>query len=341
VAIDGFHLATGWRALAGLGVMVALSGCTAHNRNDGRNALAAGGSMSTSRAESASASPAASTSTPAADDRFGVLVMAHGGSEQWDSAVVQAVEPLRRDYPLEVAFGMADAASLQESIQKLEARGVTKIGVVRLFVSRDSFLERTEQILRLEPGAPERPAHAHDGAAEAGHDMEFWQVDTEAQFALSDEGLSEAPEMGAVLLDRALALSRDPRREDVLVLAHGPGDDAENERWLAHMDRQADEVRRGAPFHRVQVATLREDWPAKREQAEQAVRRVVQQSLDEGRRTIVIPYRVHGFGPYAAVLDGLDYVADRRGLLPHDGVTAWIARQAETLRTAPFSASRD
>jgi hypothetical protein len=260
---------------------------------------------------------------------YGVLIMAHGGSAAWDRAVLESVGPLHADYPVEVAFGMADAASLQAGIERLEARGVRRVGVVRLFVSADSFLDRTEQILGLRPGAPPRPEH---GTEHAGHGMELWKVETQATFALSTEGLNEAPEMGDVLLDRARALSRDPRNEDVLVLAHGPGDDDENERWLGYMDRQADRVREVLPFARVAVATLREDWPEERAAAEERVRDFVREGRAQGRTPIVIPFRVHGFGPYADALEGLDYVADEQGLLPHGAVTRWIARQARELQ---------
>lgn len=274
------------------------------------------------------------------DAQFGVLVMAHGGSSEWDEAVLEAVEPLRSAYPLEVAFGMADAASLQAGVERLEAQGVRRIGVVRLFVSGESFLTRTQQIFGLREGAPDKSPHEDQDAAHEGHGMALWKVDSRSSFALSMEGLDAAPEMSEVLLDRAKTLSRNAPQEDVLILAHGPGDDLENERWLDHMDRQADRIRNELPFARVAVATLREDWPEKRGPAEDLVRGFVRTSLDQGRTVIVLPFRVHGFGPYARVLEGMDYIADERGLLPHEAVTRWIARQAETLRREGFSAAR-
>ncbi len=52
----------------------------------------------------------------------------------------------------------------------------------------------------------------------------------------------------------------------------------------------------------------------------------------EGRKAIVIPFRLSGFGPYAEVLSGQEYVADKRGLLPHVNITSWIRRQAGELQ---------
>jgi len=257
---------------------------------------------------------------------LGVLVMAHGGSDEWNNGVLAVVEPLRDDHPIEVAFGMADAVSLQESVSKLEQQGAARIAVVRLFISGESWYERTQQILGMAEGAPPRSQAAAMGEMPGGMRMEFWRIDTEARFAMSREGLSEAAEMDQVLLERALGLSEAPAREDVLILAHGPGDDGENQRWLAHMQARAQLLRGDMPFRRVQVATLREDWADKREPAEAQIRDFVATAARDGT-AIVIPYRVNGFGPYAQVLEGLDYRADGRGLVPHPGVTRWIARQ--------------
>lgn len=269
-------------------------------------------------------------------DRDGVLVMAHGGREEWEAGVLESVAPLREHYPLEVAFGMADAASLQEAVDRLEARGVDDIAVVRLFISGESWYERTAQILGLQPGAPQRPPQQHDTTehsdAHTGHRMEFWELDSDARFVMSEPGLADAEPMADVLLDRALALSETPSREDVLILAHGTGDDAENDRWLEKMDARAQRLRLEGGFHRVRVATLREDWPEKREPSAAAVRAFVEEASSGGRMALVIPFRVFGFGPYAETLEGLDYRADGRGLIPHPAVARWIDEQVSKLR---------
>lgn len=326
---------------------------------------------------------AAPTPTPTSPPRdFGVIVMAHGGSPEWNRATEVAVAPLRDRYELEVAFGMADAVSLEDAVRKLEARGVQRIGVVRLFVSGESWLERTEQIVGLRPGAPRRaeaqvgaavepphaiapaaapsgthlaaPSEAHPakpadappaahltapgtGAPPAGrahhHSMAFFRIESAASFALSQDGLVDEPAMGTILAERARALSADPSREDVLVLAHGPGDDEENARWLRKLSARADAIRETTPFRRVHVETLREDWPDKRAAAEQRIRAFVAAAAEDGGAAIVIPFRVQGFGPYTQVLEGLTYRADGVGLLPHAEVRAWIERQIRALES--------
>jgi len=276
----------------------------------------------------------------AGKEPFGLLVMAHGGSKEWNQSVLDAVEHLQAPYPVAVAFGMADACSIQNEVRALEEQGAQKVGVVRLFVSGESWYERTEQILGLRAGAPSaaQEAAACEGGGHAAHhhSMALFRIDSRASFALSKQGLAEAPEIGAILVDRAGSLSREPKKEDILVLAHGPGDDDENRRWLAHMEARVAELRTSRPYHDVAVMTLREDWPEKRKSAQEQVRAFVSRSSKEGRRVIVLPFRLSGFGPYAEALAGLDYQADRSGFLPHGNVTRWIARQAEELRTGPF-----
>jgi hypothetical protein len=277
---------------------------------------------------------------PQAAGDFGVLVMAHGGPVEWNQSILAAVKPLQDNYNVEIAFGMADSATLQDGIRRLEMRGARRIGVVRLFISGESWNERTEQILGLTAGAPTPPAATgHDHSAHhghGGHDMGFWKIETRASFALSTQGLAEATEMGRIIAERAKTLSRKPEIEDVLILAHGPGDDAENERWLVHLEARADVIRTELPFRRVRVETLREDWPEKRADAERRVRAFVENAADNGGRAIVIPLRVQGFGPYAKVLHDLDYISDGLGLLPHPYVTNWIEDQIKALEAGPF-----
>lgn len=292
--------------------------------------------------------------------------MAHGGTEEWDQAVLNAVEPLRDQYPAEVAFGMADASTIEKGVHQLQSEGVAKVGVVRLFISGESWYERIEQILGLIEGAPSAheihsQANDHGGHDEhadhadedsdsshaghgsngdqddSGHHMApLYRIDTDASFAMSTEGLAQASEMDEALLCRARDLSRSPATEDVLFLVHGPGEDAENERWIATIDSRADLLRSEIPFRRVEVMTLREDWPEKRKEAEERIMRFVQRAKDEGGQSIVIPYRVYGFGPYDEILEDFEYISDGQGLIPHEAVTRWIDRQARSLQSSSF-----
>lgn len=294
----------------------------------------------------------------------GILIMAHGGDRDWNRDVEAVVEPLRCKYPTEIAFGMAQASSIREAVNKLERRGVREIAVVRMFVSGDSFVPATEYILGLRDTPPADPLasrgtesdgpagaqthygsagtdhsgdHAetsHDGHGEAdphaGHCMEAPEpIRSNSRFVLSYDGVGESPLIDGILYERIQTLSSDPARESVLILAHGPGDDAENERWLASMNRRLQPLGKLGPFREIRCETLREDWPQRRKEAERRIRAFVEKAGRDGGRCLVVPFRVSGFGPYKDVLAGLDYVADERGFCPHPNMTKWIEQAAQ------------
>ncbi|MDP2955319.1 MAG: hypothetical protein Q8N53_02760 [Longimicrobiales bacterium] len=252
----------------------------------------------------------------------GLLIMAHGGSPEWNAAVGDAVAPLRGRLPTALALGMADPATLRSSLDSLRARGVQRVAVVRLFMSGASFRHQTEYLLGLRDDPPAEPLlhhgrGGHGGLLPLSHGMEI---------ALSTQGLGESEVGGEILVDRARRLSRDAARESVILVAHGMGDEEENDQVLDYMRRTTEALGRMG-FRGVHAATLREDWPEARVRAEKEIRGWVAQSSARGERTLVVPYRLSGFGPYAEVLGGLDYTP-AEGLLPHPLVTRWIEEEA-------------
>jgi sirohydrochlorin ferrochelatase len=285
---------------------------------------------------------------------MGVLVMAHGGSPEWNETVLSSTDALEARVPTVVAFGMADPATLGTGLDSLASMGVGRVAVVRLFVSGASFLPQTLYLLGL---SDERPAffmtHAaaadeHAGAGSAAtasaaseHVAHGGAGVSAAEpaplshgllVATHELGLMGSDEASAIMADRAGAASIDPASESVLLIAHGMGEEDENDRLLAAMDGVAAGLR-DEGFARVDVMALREDWPEKRQAAEDAIRDFVAGEANAGRRVLVVPFRLSGFGPYAAVLEGLDYVATE-GLLPHAEVGRWVERTAREIACA-------
>ncbi len=195
------------------------------------------------------------------DGTFGVLIMAHGGDEAWNETVAALVAPLRDEMPVEIAFGMAERGPLQSAVRRLEAAGVGRIAVVRLFIWGDSFLPQTEYLFGLTDEVP-RFFMGHQGPEPPA------RIEHRAQVVLSRVGLVDSPQIGRILRDRVAALSQTPERESVLILAHGLGGEADNAALLAAMDERAREIRDAALYRRVHVDTLREDWAEPREAAE-------------------------------------------------------------------------
>jgi sirohydrochlorin cobaltochelatase len=263
--------------------------------------------------------------------KTGILIMAHGGMPEWDQAVAEAVIPLKDVLPTTLALGMADPVTMQAALDSLQNEGVEKVAVVRLFLSGESFIHDTEFYLGLRDDPPAMPmammmAHG-SGAPHVMGPIE--PLDLSADILLEMRGLSEATTVASIVADRARAVSVDPSRESVIVIAHGMGDEGENQRVLDNMASSL-ELLRANGFRDAHAATLREDWPEARVQAEADIRGWVESRTARGDRVLVVPFRLFGFGGYAEVLDGLTYTpAD--GLLPHELVSTWIAESATGL----------
>lgn len=258
---------------------------------------------------------------------FGLLVMAHGGDEAWNASVQAEVDELRGVLPVELAFGMANPMTLEPAIEALEARGVERAAVIRLFLSGASFREQTDWFLGMADTPPENFVLMGHGGGH--HTPSREAIEHDLEFATHDHGLLDTDLARDILVDRALTLSEDAGRESVILVAHGMGDDADNAAVLADLERVADAIRDHG-FARVEAATLREDWPDERPAEEAAIRAFVADETDAGRRVLVLPARLSGFGPYAEVLEGLDYVAGE-GLLPHPSLSDWILRTGARL----------
>jgi len=296
--------------------------------------LLGAGSLSGLSAAQAQTAPATS---PASQEGFGILVMAHGGDSTWNRTVDQAIAPLRRSHSIVVAFGMANPETLSSGLDSLRRLGIPRVAVVRLFISGRSFLPETRYLLGLSPERPSVIAAAttasHPGnapPAATGHAaVPLIPIDHQLVVATEESGLMDSPVAEIIVQTRARMAGRNPGTESVLLLAHGMGHEEDNRQLLEAMSRAAVLVRSDG-FHTVRTATLREDWSGPRALAEAEIRAFVAAETSAGRQVLVIPYRLSGLGPYAKVLEGLDYVATD-GLLPHDGVTEWVLETARTI----------
>lgn len=251
--------------------------------------------------------------------------MAHGGGPEWNGSVDAALAGLRERIPVALALGMANPHTLQAALDSLHRRGVGTVAVVRLFISGASFLHQTEYLFGLRPDPPER--------AIAGHRMvdgnDLSPLEVRGRILLERTGLAGSREAARILKDRVAANAADPPETGIMLIAHGMGSERANRDLLERMEAGAHNLR-SAGYAEVRTATLREDWPVPRARAEREIRTAVAEMGRRRSRVLVVPYRLSGFGPYAQVLDGLDYVPTG-SLLPHPLVTDWIAARATDL----------
>lgn len=266
---------------------------------------------------------------PSAQSPTGILVMAHGGGPEWNARVDTALEALRARAPVALAFGMADRHTLQAGIDSLRQAGVDRVAVVRMFLSGDSFRDQTLYLLGLSAEPPavflHHGAHGGHGGASAGGPPP--PVDLGGvTVATHDDGLMDWSGVGTILLERARSAGAETDGAGVLLIGHGMGDDSENRAVLDRMEAAVLPLRR-VGLEPVAVETLREDWPDARADAEARIREWVLTAMGESGAPVVLPFRLTGFGPYAEVLEGLEYRAGQ-GLLPHPSIARWIEERA-------------
>ncbi len=277
-------------------------------------------------------------------ERSGVLLLAHGGAKEWNERVTALAASVADEQPVEVAFGMASKASIQSGIEKLAARGVTNIVAVPLFVSsHSSVITSTQYLLGLRETMPadlkifakmsHGPGgeHARHGADAATADDNMTPVKSPVPIRMT-EALNHHPLVGAILLDRAKAISTDPASEAVVLVAHGPVPETDNNRWLADMKVLADQMKGASSYASIDYLTVRDDAPKPmKEQATAELRSVVQKRLDEKRRVLIVPLLMSFGGVERGVrqrLEGLDYVMAPQGLMPDARLAEWVRAMA-------------
>lgn len=278
---------------------------------------------------------------PAAPEAHGTLLLAHGGEPEWNAEVLKVRDALEAQGPAEVALGMADPAAIGAALDKLQARGVSRVVAVPLFVNSESeVMHQTRYVLGLaeKPSAVLKRAadrmaaagHGHHGAH--GHVHMYSETRAVSRVPLTlTHALDGHPLVGRILLARAKALSREPGREVVLLIGHGPVDDAALPRWEKTMTRLADGVRRAGGFRASAAFTIRDDAaPEVRAAAVAKIRGAVER-LSRGGRVLIVPHLIARGGIEKKIpeaLAGLDYAWDGRPLLPDPLIFEWAASAA-------------
>ena len=282
--------------------------------------------------------------TAAADP--GILLLAHGGSAEWNRRVTELAAKVNGTRPTEVAFGMATRANIQTAIDELAARGVTEIIAVPLFVSSwSSVITSTEYLLGLRKEAPaalaayakmnHAPAEGAAGAAagHAGHAVHSTAADGTTPVkspvpVRMTSALNDHPIVADILASRARTIRREPAREALVVVAHGPNEEDDNRRWLADMGSLAARLKQTERFPSLEYLTLRDDAPKPvRDAATEQLREIVQREASAGRRVLIVPLLISFGGIERGLrerLEGLPYTMAEAALMPDDRLATWV-----------------
>jgi sirohydrochlorin ferrochelatase len=135
-----------------------------------------------------------------------------------------------------------------------------------------------------------------------------------------------------VLARRAKALSRNPKRETVVLVGHGPVDGAANAAWLETMRGHAARLKKTGPYREVVALTIRDDSrPEVKQPALDALRQAVERAAKDGGAAVVVPYLISQGGIESHIVEalkGLDYAWDGKTLCPDPAIDAWAVQTA-------------
>jgi len=261
----------------------------------------------------------------------GILVISHGSREkEWirlvDESVAEAAGAVARrladdgrdgETSRAVSFEssfleLVEGRLIQDGIDRLAAAGVTDLFVLPLFISSGST--HVDDIAQSFGFAP---------VNERAGEMEPFRVPPGIRLTMGAP-INDDPEIAERLWHNVRELSSDPKRESLLLIAHGSREAGFYERYQDGMMRLAERVRALGGLARARTAMLLPSEAGaalaqmRSERPEEAVL-VAPLFISKGYFTNqVIPSR----------LAGQDYRYNGQALLPDSAVAHWMVRQS-------------
>jgi len=245
----------------------------------------------------------------------GVLILLHGFRDRGDKVFKEQMQPYANIFPTSLAFGMSMMMSqhIQLGLDDLVAAGAKNIIVVPIVATEyNSMIRQWQYIFGL-----------YDEASYAT----VPQVKTEANVIfVSPPG--DDPFVAEILLDYASQISTDPSNEVVIIVAHGPSEEGDNQKQLVLMDNLAKIVQEDGGFSSVLSATLQDDAPLEiRDQNVAKLRGMIETAQAEGKEAILVTNLIGAYTIQSKLrkdLKGLDYKFNAKGLVQHETFGEWI-----------------
>lgn len=258
----------------------------------------------------------------------GLMVVAHGADSTWNGRVREVAAQVRwRHGPVAIAFlmgGEMHTAGWDSAVTRLVRGGSKQIVAVPLLVSSFSSHYRQVEYYAGQRQTLEASLQRHNHAT---------LVPPPVPITVTG-ALDSAEELTTAVLDRWRSLPGADRAAPLVLVAHGPNDEDEAVRWLAHLQTVVDEARRaGAPA--AQVHLLRDDAPAEVRARAVAVMRdsISAMARAHGDSVVALPILISS-GAITRVkipLDLADLPVRYHALpaAPHPALARWITRVAE------------
>jgi len=247
-------------------------------------------------------------SPPDVRGEIGILGLGHGYKEVGDALFKKGYAGVAAVYPTAVGLGMTmmSSAHIQKSVDELEAAGARTIVVLPTEIGDNTSLIRQWDYAF--------------GRTDTSSYLDVERIRSKARIVLARTPTT-SPLLTEILVDYVRNISKDPAKETLVLIAHGPEDPNDNSKELANLAVHA--------AGDVQYGTLQDDAPpAIRQQNVDRMRGWIKAATDAGHRVIVVPVLiVSGSGVSGRIerdLAGLDYINVDKGIAEHPLFDRWI-----------------
>lgn len=280
----------------------------------------------------------AQTDSPA---KVGLLLVAHGADSIWNARVDAVAASVEWPGPVETVYLMGSAAESRTwdyALTRLVERGATRAIAVPLMVS--SYGAHVRQIQYYAGEIPELPP-VLASMGHMGHHAGSNPIPISVTGALDG-----APELGIVLRDRFMALSERERSAPVVLVAHGPSNEADVPNWVLGIHRAMGPLaaaHAGAP---IRIGLLRDDAdPPIRARAIAALRDTITALAGRAGDSVTVMTVLVSSGQIDRVkvpndLAGLPMRYVGSVLAPHPALAVWVARMANAEHDRVTAAQR-
>lgn len=254
-------------------------------------------------------------------DEVGILALGHGYKEPGNTFFRNAYEPIGRRHPVAAGLGMAMMSSdhIQAAVDRLEKAGAKTIVAIPTEVGDDTSLIRQW--------------HYIFGLSDESAYLDVPRVKSTAKIVMTKTPTT-SPVTGDILADFAKSALRDPAKDVVLLVAHGPEEAADNAKLMKILEGHAARVKAVTGVREVRYDSLQDDAPTAVRQANvNRMRDWISAHGDQGHRVIVLQVLITGQGGVTGRLrrdfDGLTYELVDKGLAEHPLFNTWIEQSVQ------------
>ena len=247
----------------------------------------------------------------------GVLILSHGIGESSDRLIRNAYLPMAKKMPVAIGFGMSMMSSshLQSAVDDLRARGVRRIILVDEGTTTryNSLTRHWQYVFGLYPDSSymDVPKIKAPGVefVWAGH-------------------FNDHPLITEMLYDGARTISTNPANEVLIIVGHGPEEQADNGPDLKILQAHVDRLKAKRQFADVRIINLQDDAIVPvRESNVRKLRGWIQQATRSGRKVLVVSIAAASFGVQQHIktdLRGLQYTFAEKGLIENPRFMQWV-----------------